>query len=174
MNSLREKAETLDEQEDYIGCAEAYEQLLTSGKASTSDLIALGLVYFEACDGGIAAARRLPIEFERHAGSRLQEVLREAVTLDPSNCEARFWEMYCRSILLAEWNKRAFDDLFESPDYRCGGAFVTMWKLTYDDDTAVADAESILEDPALRKSSMGRTIASQLRAALTRRRLRDI
>jgi len=172
MSQLRDTALMLDEHGDNVGCAAAYEELLSSGEVSVEALIALALVYWETADSGIAAAQGISRDVEHHARRRLEEVLGEAVRRDPTSCEAKLWTMYCRFIMYDE-PRAGIDASLDSPGRQCEGAFATMWRVGPTARSKVPAAQAILANPDIRKTSKGRYIASIIPAALTRLRLED-
>jgi hypothetical protein len=166
MNPLLEKAQQLDEYGDNVGSATAYEELLTSGDATAADLVALALVYWEAADSGVAAAKRLSIEFEDFARRRLEEVLGEAIRRDPSSCEAKFWSMYSTFIMYKQPGHEVIDALLDSGDSRCNGSFATMWRIGRGDRDELAAARSVLAQARMQKTSKGRYIDRIISASL--------
>ncbi len=172
MSQLRDRARLLDERDDIVGAAAAYEELLASGEASVEDFIALALVYWATADHGIAAAKGISLDVEHHARRRLEDVLGEAVRRDPANCEARFWTMYCRFIMYVE-PRVGIDALLDSPGHQCEGAFAAMWRLGRGDRAEIPAAQATLANPDIRKTAKGRYVASLISGALTRRRLED-
>jgi len=174
MNSLRDRARLLDERDDIVGAAAAYEELLSSGEASVDDLIALALIYWATADSGIAASKGISRDAEHHARRRLEEVLGEAVRRDPTNCEAKFWAMYSTFIMYKQPEHDEIDALLDSGPNRCEGAFATMWRVGRGDRAEIPAAQAILAQANdLKKTSKGRYIARIIRAALTSLRLED-
>ncbi len=173
MSSLRDKARLLDERDDIVGAAAAYEELLSSGEASVDDLIALALIYWATADSGIAASKGISRDAEHHARRRLEEVLGEAVRRDPANCEAKFWTMYCSGIMYAEPGTEAIDELLNTPGNRCDGAFASMWRLVHGDRSVIPAGQLIVAQSDIRRSSKGRYMASIISGTLTRLRLED-
>ncbi len=167
MSQLRDRARLLDERDDIIGAAAAYEELLSSREASVEDLIELALVYWRTADSGVAAGKGIPLELELHARMRLEQVLAEAVRQDPTNCEANFWAMYSTFIMYKQPEHDEIDALLDSIDNRCEGAFATMWRVGRGDRAEIPAAQSILaQADILRKTSKGRYIARITQASV--------
>ncbi len=167
MSSLLTKARLLDERDDIVGAAATYEELLSSGGASVEDLIALALVYWEIADGGIARSKGIPLDVQFHAGTRLEEVLAEAVRRDPTNCEAKFWAMYSTFSMYKQPEHDEIDALLDSGPNRCEGAFATMWRVGRGDRAEIPAAQGILAQANdLKKTSRGRYIASITQASV--------
>ena len=174
MSSLRDKARLLDERDDIVSAAAAYEELLSSGEARVEDLIELALVYWRTADSGVAAGKGIPLELELHARMRLEQVLAEAVRQDPTNCEANFWAMYSTFIMYKQPEHDEIDALLDSGPNRCEGAFATMWRVGRGDRAEIPAAQAILAQANdLKKTSKGRYITRIIRAALTSLRLED-
>ena len=174
MISPRDTALRLDEDDDIVGAAAAYEELLSSGGANIEDLIAMALVYWRCADSGVAASKGISDDFELRARARLQDVLALAVLRDPANCEAKFWTLYCTFIMYFQPEPSEIDELLDSDGHRCEGSFATMWRVGRGDRAEIPAAQAILaRADDLTKTSKGRYIASIIPAALTRLRLED-
>ena len=149
-----------------MGAAKAYEGLLASGSAGIDDYIALALVYWAIADGGIGRSKGIPLDARSRAETRLLEVLAEAIQRDPSNCEAKFWSMYCTFIMYFQPERKEIEDLLDSGGHQCEGAFATMWRISSGDTAEIQAAQAILAEPDLSKNSKGRYLASIIDASL--------
>src|SRR5665213_1642422 len=159
MTELRDMALMLDEREDTAGCVAAYEALIAAAGFEVIDLLELALVYFRVFDSGSVSERLIPIDIQLRSATRCLELLDEAVQRDPQNCEARFWSIYCRSVITV-WDEEGLNALVGTPSAECSGAFATMWRIMRGNRAEVSAAQSILADPSTRKTSKGRFIAS--------------
>ena len=74
--------------------ATAYEHVLTSGEVSLEALLNLAVLYWQATDPGMAAAKKLSHNFFTTAGRRTPELLADAQRLFPKNAAPRFWSRY--------------------------------------------------------------------------------
>lgn len=74
--------------------AARYEELLAAGDHTLQILLNLALLYWQATDPGLAAAKNISPEFFEKAGRRTPELLEEAIQLYPGSAAARFWKRY--------------------------------------------------------------------------------
>jgi len=74
--------------------ATGYEAVLAGGEASLEVLLNLAVLYWQATDTGMAAAKKLNPDFLATAGRRFSELLTEAQTRFPMSTEPRFWRRY--------------------------------------------------------------------------------
>jgi hypothetical protein len=74
--------------------AAAYEKLLANGEGSLQVLLNLAVLYWQATDPGLAAAKKLAPEFLTTAARRFPELLRLAEQRFPHATEPRFWTRY--------------------------------------------------------------------------------
>jgi hypothetical protein len=74
--------------------ASGYEQLLAAGETSLEILLNLAVLYWQATDTGMAAAKKLSPDFLATAGRRFPELLAEAQRRFPTSTEPRFWGRY--------------------------------------------------------------------------------
>lgn len=74
--------------------AAGYEEVLTGGEASLEVLLNLAVLYWQATDTGMAAAKKLSPDFLATAGRRFPELLAEAERRFPTSTEPRFWRRY--------------------------------------------------------------------------------
>ncbi|MFN0246109.1 MAG: hypothetical protein ACKV2T_04325 [Kofleriaceae bacterium] len=74
--------------------AARYEQVLADGEASLDVLMNLAVLYWQATDPGMSAAKKLSRDFLAIAGSRCPELLDEAQRRFPKSTEPRFWRQY--------------------------------------------------------------------------------
>jgi hypothetical protein len=79
---------------DLATAAAHYEELLARGDAQLETLVNLALLYWQATDPGMAAARKLPAGFFSHAAERFPKLLAEAERRFPTRTEPRFWRRY--------------------------------------------------------------------------------
>lgn len=70
-----------------------YEKVL-AGEESLQVLLNLAILYWQATDVGLAAAKRLGLDFLATAGKRFPELLAQAQRRFPGSTEARFWKRY--------------------------------------------------------------------------------
>ena len=91
-----------DRQGQIEQAATRYELLLSEGPPTLVVLLNLAVLYWQATDPGLAAAKRLTPEFLARASSRFPELLTEAERSFPRNAEARFWRRYIRWADLGE------------------------------------------------------------------------
>lgn len=71
-----------------------YEEVLAGGEASLEVLLNLAVVYWQATDTGVAAAKKLSPDLLATAGRRIPELLEEARRRWPTSTEPRFWRRY--------------------------------------------------------------------------------
>ncbi len=71
-----------------------YEEAISAGSPSLQLLLDLALLYWQATDPGVAAAKHLDAKFLRHAGLRTQELLIQAARAFPESTAVRFWMRY--------------------------------------------------------------------------------
>jgi hypothetical protein len=83
-----------DRAEDIERAAELYEEAHTAGDASLDLLINLAVLYWQATDPGLAAAKHLSRDFLDRAYRRTRELLREAGGCYPTSQAPRFWQRY--------------------------------------------------------------------------------
>lgn len=88
------EALTLDRGSDLEAAASAYEEVLSSGDVSELVLLNLALLYWQATDPGLAAARRIEPDFMAIASRRCPELLDEAERRFPRSTAVRFWRRY--------------------------------------------------------------------------------
>jgi hypothetical protein len=74
--------------------AAGYEEVLAGGEASLEVLLNLAVLYWQATDTGMAAAKKLSPDFLATAGQRFPELLAEAQRRYPASTEPRFWRRY--------------------------------------------------------------------------------
>jgi hypothetical protein len=74
--------------------AAGYEGVLAGGEASLEVLLNLAVLYWQATDTGMAAAKKLNPDFLVTAGGRFPELLAEAQRRFPMSTEPRFWRRY--------------------------------------------------------------------------------
>jgi hypothetical protein len=74
--------------------AARYEEMLAAGEASLEVLLNLAVLYWQATDTGMAAAKKLSPDFLATAGRRFPELLAEAQRRFPTSTEPRFWRRY--------------------------------------------------------------------------------
>jgi hypothetical protein len=79
---------------DVETAAGRYEEVLAGGDRSLRVMMNLALLYWQATDPGLAAARRLTSDFLATAGRRGAELLDEAGRQFPQSTAARFWKRY--------------------------------------------------------------------------------
>ena len=78
-----------------IECAAAqYEEVLAAGDHSLEVLLNLALLYWQATDPGLAAAKNIGPDFLTKAGRRTPELLEEATRLHPGSTAVQFWKQY--------------------------------------------------------------------------------
>jgi len=74
--------------------ASQYEMLLSEGESDIELLLNLSILYWQATDPGLAAAKKLSPDFFAKAGVRFPELLAEAARRYPSRSEPLFWTRY--------------------------------------------------------------------------------
>ena len=74
--------------------AAQYEKALAAGDVSLQVLLNLALLYWQATDVGLAAAKKLSPHFLATAGRRFPELIEEARRRFPESTEVRFWKRY--------------------------------------------------------------------------------
>lgn len=74
--------------------AARYEDVLAAGDRSLLVLLNLALLYWQATDPGLAAAKDIGAGFLTKAGRRAPELLDQATRLYPGSTAARFWKWY--------------------------------------------------------------------------------
>ena len=74
--------------------AARYEEVLAAGDYSLQVLLNLALLYWQATDPGLAAAKNIGPDFLTRAGRRTPELLEEATRLYPGSTAPRFWKRY--------------------------------------------------------------------------------
>lgn len=74
--------------------AAGYEEVLAGGEVSLEVLLNLAVLYWQATDPGMAAAKKLSSDFLATAGRRFPELLAEAQQRYPTSTEPRFWRRY--------------------------------------------------------------------------------
>jgi hypothetical protein len=74
--------------------AARYEEALAAGDRSLPVLLNLALLYWQATDPGLSAAKRFTTNFLAIAGHRIPELLEEAIKRFPSSTSVRFWQRY--------------------------------------------------------------------------------
>jgi hypothetical protein len=74
--------------------AALYEEVVATGHSSLRVLLNLALLYWQATDPGMAAAKKLTPGFLATAGRRIPELLAEAQRRFPKSTEVRFWRLY--------------------------------------------------------------------------------
>ena len=89
-----QEALAADQREDLQSAAAGYEHVLADGERSLLVLLNLAVLYWQATDVGLAAAKRLSPDFLATAGRRFPELLAEAQRRFPASTEARFWWRY--------------------------------------------------------------------------------
>ena len=87
-------AKAADRAGDIEAAAARYEKLLASGDHSLQILLSLALLYWQATDPGLAAAKNIEPDFLTRAGRRAPELFEEATRLYPGSTSARFWKRY--------------------------------------------------------------------------------
>lgn len=83
-----------DRKGELQSAAAGYEEALAGGKASLEVLLNLAVLYWQATDTGMAAAKKLSPEFLAVADRRSPELLSEAHRRFPTSTESRFWRRY--------------------------------------------------------------------------------
>jgi len=89
-----EDAASADRRGDIELAAALYEQALVSNESSLASLLDLAILYWQATDPGMAAAKELSPSFLETASRRFHELLAEAERRYPSSTEPRFWRKY--------------------------------------------------------------------------------
>jgi hypothetical protein len=89
-----QEAIAADQRKDLQSAAAAYESVLAGGEGSLQALLNLAVLYWQATDIGLAAAKKLSPAFLATAGRRFPELLAEAHRRFPGSTEARFWQRY--------------------------------------------------------------------------------
>jgi hypothetical protein len=71
-----------------------YEEALSAGERDPGAFLNLAILYWQATDYGFSTEKRLDPEFVVRAGTRLQELFRDASRAYPENAELEFWRKY--------------------------------------------------------------------------------
>ena len=82
--------------------ADLYEKALAAGDCSLERFLELALLYWQATDPGLAAAKTLPPDFLTKAEQRARELLDEAHQAFSESTAVRFWMRYVRWADLGE------------------------------------------------------------------------
>jgi hypothetical protein len=83
-----------DQAGDIESAAAEYETIITTGDLSLQVLLNLAVLYWQATDIGLAAAKKLSHGFFQTAARRFPELLEQARQQFPDSTEAQFWEKY--------------------------------------------------------------------------------
>lgn len=97
---MLEEALTADRNGDIQSAASLYEQAIAGGDHRLEVLLNLALLYWQATDFGLAAAKKLSADFLGIAGRRYSALLQEARERFPSSTAVEFWLRY------TEWTER--------------------------------------------------------------------
>ena len=87
-------ARAADRAGEVESAAARYEEVLAAGDHSLEVLLNLALLYWQATDPGLAAAKNIGPDFLAKAGRRTPELLEEATRVYPGSTAARFWKRY--------------------------------------------------------------------------------
>lgn len=83
-----------DRRGELQSAAARYEEVLATGEPSLEVLLNLAILYWQATDAGMAAAKKLSPGFLATAGRRFPELLAEAERRFPTSTEPHFWRRY--------------------------------------------------------------------------------
>ena len=89
-----EGAREADRAGELESAAAQYEELIAAGDLSLATLLDLALLYWQATDPGMAAAKKLSPRFLATAGRRTCELLDNATRLFPGSTAVSFWKEY--------------------------------------------------------------------------------
>ena len=89
-----EQAIASDRAGDIVAAADLYEQVLDRGGATLQALLNAIVLYWQATDPGLSAAKKLSAAFIDRASKRMTELLAQAERAFPESTEVAFWSRY--------------------------------------------------------------------------------
>jgi hypothetical protein len=163
-----DEAVAADRRGDLQAAADGYEAALAAGPRPLALLVDLAVLYWQATDPGLAAARQLGPDFLARAGARVPELLAEAARRFPARSEPRFWLCYVAWADLGEPFERDVCRAFLRED---PGTLVPALYLysTSGGSDAEASARALLEACRQEGTTRARYVVSVIEGVLARR-----